>query len=113
GLVGGRGRVQPEEVGRGNDSQLLDQYTQALVLVQEMITAQGVGDHARSDALAGQITASFPPELVRQVQLGMLFAAGRKQGWLPAADHDTLTAFAASAGPEITAQLARIRRGQP
>ena len=95
------------------DAAFLDQYTKALVLVREMIAAQGAGDQARSDALAEQITASFAPELVREVQLGMLCAAGRAQGWLPAADHDALTAFAAAAGPEVSAQLAGIRRGQP
>jgi hypothetical protein len=95
------------------EAAFLDQYTKALVLVQEMITAQGAGDPARADALARQINATFAPALVRQVHLGMLFAAGRKQGWLPAADHDTLRALTAALGPEITEQFAQIRRGKP
>jgi hypothetical protein len=94
------------------EAAFLDQYTRALVLVQQMIAAQEAGEQGRSDALARQINASFAPALVRQVRLGMLFAAGRKQGWLPAADYDLLLASTEGSGPELSAQLARIRRGQ-
>ncbi len=108
-----RRHVVAEGSTDAQEAAYLDQYTSALVLVQEMVAAQGAGDHARAVVLAKRINESFAPELVRQVHLAMLLAAGRKQGWLPAADHDTLTAFAASCGPEVAAQLGQIRRGRP
>ncbi len=59
--------------------------------------------------------ARFSPQIIRQVQLGMLFTAGRKQGWLPPADYDLLTEVTAGAArdSETVQQLRQIHRGNP
>jgi len=98
------GSVSPEEAAH------LDQFTRAMALVQDMIAARGT---ARADELARQIRQEFSPEIVRQVHTGMLFSAGRQQGWLPERDYDTLAAAVSSAGAEVTEQMRYIKRGKP
>jgi len=95
------------------EASFLEEYTRALALTQDMVAAQGAGDTARSTDLARQITRDFAPEIVRQVQLGMLFAAGRQQGWLREADYDALAAATSAGGPEVAEQMRHIRRGEP
>lgn len=98
------GSVSPEETA------YLDQFTRAMTLVQDMMATR---DPACADELARQIHQEFPPEIVRQVHTGMLFAAGRKQGWLSERDYDQLAAAVSAAGPEVTGQMQNIKRGKP
>lgn len=100
------GSTSPEE------TEYLDQFTRAMHLAQAMVAAGEAGDAARREDLAQQVAQGFDPAIVRQVQLGMLFAAGRQQGWLPERDYDALAAAAVSAGAEVAEQMRHIRRGQ-
>ena len=98
------GSASPEETA------YLDQFTRAMMLVQDMIATKGT---ARAAELARQIQQQFPPEIVQQVQMGMLFSAGRTQGWLLERDYDKLAVAVSSAGPEVTEQMRHIKRGKP
>ena len=90
----------------------LDEFTRALVRMQQVISMRAAGRGQEADELTAQVAAEFSPEVLQQVQVGMLFTAGRKQGWLPERDYDTLAAATSSAGAAVAEQLRHIRRGQ-
>jgi len=49
-------------------------------------------------------------QILREVRIGMLVAAGRNQGWLPADDYDEPAARMPATGP-VAEQFRHIRRG--
>lgn len=95
------------------DAAQLDDLTQAMLLVKQMVDAGTVGNAARAEELGRQVNARFGKDMVDTIRKGMLFAAGREQGWLPEATYDELVAFTTEMDPEITAIVRQIRRGRP
>jgi hypothetical protein len=97
----------------GDERAFFDQFTQALVQMLEVVSLRKRGLEGEADALTAQVAEQFAPQVLRQVQVGMLFAAGRSQGWLPERDYDILAAATASSDIEVAEQVRRIRRGEP
>ena len=110
-------RIRRHLVAEGStdaiDAAQLDDFTQAMVLVMQMVDAGAAGDKARADELGREVTTRFGEDVVDTVIKGMLFSAGREQGWLPEAKYDDLVAFTRDSGPEITSIVRQIRRGKP
>lgn len=90
----------------------VDQFTRALVAVQQAMTARTSGDADHADDLMKQVARDFPREMLEQVQQAMLFAAGRRQGWLPEPDYDALAARLPATG-EVAELFRHVRRGRP
>lgn len=97
----------------GTEQAFFDQFTRAMVRMREVISLREAGRAGEADELTAQLAAEFAPEVLQQVQVGMLFAAGRAQGWLPERDYDTLAAATSAAGAEVAEQMRHIRRGRP
>ena len=96
-----------------DDAARLDAVSRASLIAKEMVDATTVGNATRAATLRRRLTDEFDPDTVSTVLGAMLFTAGRKQGWLPEADHDRLVALTASMGDEVQAIVRQIRRGQP
>lgn len=93
------------------DRAYLDAYTRALVVMQQVMAAQSAGERERADLLTEGLVAEIPAEILREVRLGMLFAAARNAGWLPADTYDELAARIPATGP-LADQFRHIRRGE-
>lgn len=104
--------VAEGSVGR-DEAELLDQVSQAALLIRDVVVALNAGDDGAAEQIRDRVVAEFPPAVVHTVLAALLLQAGTAQGWLPPAQHDAMTRVISRLGPHEQAAAGLVRRGQP